>query len=806
MLLKLSRWPRRAALWLGMLAFAVACTAGTLGTMHTAQSDQPDATASVVSPEVVVINLRQGEVIHARQEPYRSEPGDRLETSGNDTWLFRQGKALGTLVGANQDILYGFDRYSEAPFDADRASRPRYYRIRSETDPSYRQPQAPVEVYRKSKPVDVADTGRGDRHWAMEHRFYLRLPAPLTPGETYQIELTGQELPPVPLVYRPDRQFSEAVHVTAVGFRPDDSVKVGFLSTWMGTGGGLTYSEGLSFKVIDEATETVVLSGQAIRRHRSGAIEDGRDRTYTLADVDQLDFSDLDQPGRYHLCVDTVGCSRSFVVAEDAWQQAFYLAARGFFHQRSGIALGPPYSDEVRPRPFHPDDGVTIYQSTAGLMDTGNGLNAQGTDTGNFANLVQGKTDAVVAGAWGGYFDAGDWDRRIQHLDVARWLLELLELFPQSMENLALNIPESADDLPDLLNEALWGIDLFRRLQTPEGGIRGGIESADHPRRGETSWQESLPIMAYAPDPWSSYVYAGVTARVAGLIDAYAPDQTPRYRDSALKAMAWAETRHQEGIEAQEWPQNRIEADRALAALEIYHLTGDRVWHDRFLAARSAIPVEARDSWRIAGPQREIAFLYSRLPANQVDADLQVDLRATIAAEADAAVQTGQTTAFGWTKTDPFTPVGWGDGLGAPKARPLLRAHALTGSDRYLSAALLACQFSAGANPDNMTYTTGLGDRFPQNPLIIDQHITGKYRPGITLYGPIDPEDYASEWMFDVLDSVTVPAARQWPAVETYFDIYIVPAINEFTIMQSMADAAYAWGYLAGREPLANGN
>ncbi len=799
MLLKLYRWPRRTALWFGILAFAMACTAGTLGRLPTAQSEQPDMSVGVISPEIVMVSMRQGDVTHARQVPYQPEPQDRLETSGSDTWLMRQGQALGTLVGPNQDILYGFDRYTETSFNADRASQPRSYRIQSQNDPGYRQPATPNEVYRKSKPVDLARTGRdGDLRWAMEHRFYLRLPTPLTPGKTYKIELIGQGRPSLNLTYQPDRQLSEAVHISAVGFRPDDPVKVGFLSSWMGTGGGLSYPEGLSFQVIDEANQQTVFTGEARRRHRSGDIEDARDRTYTLADVDQLDFSDLNQPGRYRLCVDTVGCSNSFAIADDAWQQAFHLAARGFYHQRSGIALGPPYTDIVRPRPFHPDDGVIVYQSTTGLMDTGNGLNAQGTDDGNFGNLVEGRTNTTVANAWGGYFDAGDWDRRVQHLDVARWLLELLELFPEPME-LALNIPESSNNLPDLLDEVLWGVDFFRRLQTPEGGVRGGIESAEHPRRGETSWQESQPIMAYAPDPWSSYIYAGVAARTAGLIATYAPDQAQGYRDSALAAMDWAEARHRDGIEALDWVQHRIEADRALAALEIYRLTGDRAWHDRFVAAQSAIPAEAREDYRIAGPQREIAFLYSRMPADQVDADRQADLRAALLAEADAAVKTGQTTAFGWTKLIPSTPVGWGDGLGAPKARTLLRAHALTGRDRYLKAALLACQFSAGANPDNMTYTTDLGPKSPQNPLIVDQRITGDLLPGITLYGPIDTGMYGDEWFFDVLESVAVPPARQWPSIETYFDIYFVPNINEFTVMQSMADAAYAWGYLTGR-------
>jgi endoglucanase len=36
-----------------------------------------------------------------------------------------------------------------------------------------------------------------------------------------------------------------------------------------------------------------------------------------------------------------------------------------------------------------------------------------------------------VPNAWGGYFDAGDWNRRIQHLDATNLLFELAEMFPQ---------------------------------------------------------------------------------------------------------------------------------------------------------------------------------------------------------------------------------------------------------------------------------------------------------------------------------------------------------------------------------------
>ncbi|MGF1602059.1 MAG: hypothetical protein ACFCU8_08555 [Thermosynechococcaceae cyanobacterium] len=142
----------------------------------------------------------------------------------------------------------------------------------------------------------------------------------------------------------------------------------------------------------------------------------------------------------------------------------------------------------------------------------------------------------LLENAWGGYKDAGDWDCRIQHLGGTRQHLELLEVFPDYFENIDLNIPETTDSfatveslnaanpdngIPDILDESLWSLDFFRRLQNADGGVRGGIESAGSPKPGEASWQESLNVFAYAADPWSSYIYAGVAARAARVLKNY---------------------------------------------------------------------------------------------------------------------------------------------------------------------------------------------------------------------------------------------------------------------------------------------
>jgi endoglucanase len=113
-------------------------------------------------------------------------------------------------------------------------------------------------------------------------------------------------------------------------------------------------------------------------------------------------------------------------------------------------------------------------------------------------------------------------------------------------------------------------LDFYRRLQTADGGIRGGIESANAPRAGETSWQESLNVYAYAPDPWSSYIYAGVAARAARVLKDYNVRLATVYEKSAIRAMNWAEA---EVPTDPKYDNIDIRDERNLAALELYLLT-----------------------------------------------------------------------------------------------------------------------------------------------------------------------------------------------------------------------------------------
>ncbi len=766
-----------------------------------AETGEPTVTQVYpVRSDVLAVEIETGKVIYGQQVPYKPAPGDQIQEpdeQGDRVVLKRGRERLGHLIGPNRDILYTFDQFKGSDLEPQWADRPDSYRLTSATDTEFQAARRPAKVFRKSKPTDLGTTAQGKR-WAMRHTVYLKLPQPLQVGETYTLSFREQPWEPVTLTYEPQQQRSEAVHVSQIGFRPTDPVKVGFLSTWMGSGEGLDYEEGMPFWLIDDRRDKVVYEGETRLSVAAETLEDPY-RNYNQTDVYALDFHDFQGRGTYRLCVATVGCSFSFPIQDAVWQNPFETSVRGLYHQRSGTRIGPPYTDYERPRAFHPRDGLKVYQSQAQLMTTNMGLGGQDV----FEALVAGASQQALPDAWGGYFDAGDWDRRIQHLGVSRSLLELAELFPAHMAAASLNIPESNNRLPDVVDEALWPIDLFRRLQKPGGGIPGGIESAAHPKFGEASWQESLQVMAYAPDIWSTYQYVATAAQAAYVLQDHDSRKASTYKESALQAMFYAE-RQLPDTPAAGWP-FQVRDARNLAALWLWRLTDRDRWHQIFLETTAFTEESQRLARWEKFEQADAAFLYARLDQEGVDSDVQANARQALLHQADRIAELTTQSGFQWAKEDRLAPIGWGISLGSPgESITLLRAHYLSRDDQYLEAALRATQFPLGANPDNLVYTTGLGERSPQNPLIADQRILGVAPPpGITLYGPIDLSRprYSNYWFTKrVLKDHMFPEPNAWPTAEAYVDVHLNVAMTEFTVFQSIGPSAYVWGYLAAQD------
>ncbi|MGF1512996.1 MAG: glycoside hydrolase family 9 protein [Elainellaceae cyanobacterium] len=738
--------------------------------------------AYTVSANILALRIETGEVIRGQQTLYNPQPNDSINGSNI---LKRNGKSVGQLTG-DRTMLRTFDQMVGPELDTNWADQAGSYRIRSGDGSNL----TPTRVFRKSKPGDMAQTGPWDFEWPLEHTVFLEMPKPLEDGQTYQVDFSGDAVGDTTFTYDPASDRSEAVHVSHLGFDPDDPAKVAFLSTWMGTQGkGLDYEAGQKFWLVDEASGEKVYEGTVELSKDKDIAEDNRGRNYNGTDVYMMDFSEFDTEGTYRVVVDDVGSSFPIQIGEQTWADGFYVSARGMYHQRSGMALEAPYTDYERPRPFHPEDGVKVYQSTATLMDTNMGLNRE-VDV--FDALVEGKTDQLVPEAWGGWFDAGDWDRRIQHLEVTRSMMELAELFPSHFDGVDLDIPESSNALPDVVDEALWGLDFFKRLQLPDGGIRGGVESAGHPEKFEASWQESQDVFVYAPDMWSSYKYAAAAAQAARVLEPVDAKRARGYEESAIKAMEWAEQEFAQGN-----PYEEIDDERNLAAAELYRTTGGDRWHQLFRDTTVFDDAKADVYQWKSHNQREAAFVYAQTEQAGVDATIKTNASNALQRDADLQIEAIDNTGFKWNK-DPYAPLGWGTSFGAPQTSGLFRAHTLTGDEKYLKSGILATQFALGANPDNVSYTTGLGYRTPDSPFVADSIATGSAPPpGITLYGPLDLKSQPNYWAVDLFDQDTSPDPRQWPTAEGHFDVFWFIAHSEFTVMQSIGPTAYSLGYLA---------
>jgi endoglucanase len=755
----------------------------------------------LVAPDIIGITLSARHVEYGRQIPYVKQPGDVVSDSDLHRFVRREGKVIGNLVGKNGDLLCTMDEVVGKKLDTTWADDPSSYRIKSRTDSHYRTPVIPAWVHRKSKPADLGMVGPYQFESPMRDVVYLKLPAPVQTGMDYSVIFSDSSFPTQKFTFDPASLRSEAVHVSQIGFRPDEPAKLAFLSCWLGNGGGLHYEPGLPFEIVEASTGRTLFKGvTALSKAAGDKTEDAYNKNYNGTDVFQMDFTGLNRPGKYRVSVKGIGCSYPVEIADDVWQRAFVVAARGFYHQRSGVTLGEPYTTYKRQRPFHPDDGLKVYASKAPLMDTGNGLNQKDS---NFGNLVKGKTSDLVTNAWGGYMDAGDWDRRAQHLKASLLLIELAELFPDYFASLSLNLPESGSGLPDIVNEALWGIDFFRRLQLPEGGVRGGIESSEHPRRGEASFQESLTVMTYAPDVLASYMYAGAASRAARWLAARFPERAAVYRESALRAMDWAERdREREEREYLMAKHLGIRDVRNFAAAELFWLTGESKWNSLFLETtpfkNSAGAVEyAWDSL----DQADCAWVYARADRPGVDEKVKRNCRDVVLRDADLRVASTEKTGFRWAK-HPYTPLLYG-GLSSPEnAVCVARAHVLSGAPKYLRALVLAAQTGAGANPVNMCYTTGLGQNSPQHPLQLDHRITHQPPPpGLTVGGPMDNmiKELQDPFIGKFAGGVFCPPYKQWPALEAFWDVFWDPMVCEYTIQKPLAGQAYVWGYLAAR-------
>jgi endoglucanase len=708
------------------------------------------------------------------------------------------------LVSVKRESLGGNGRDGRvvtAPLDLSRAARPESYRVTAaKGDPEYAGAgRAPERVGRKSKGHDFTNdaSAPGGVAWATAHDVYLVLPRPLRPGASYTVTVgdlsSGKRS--LPLAFDPAKSRSEAVHVNAVGYAPAAPQKFAYVSQWMGDLGPLDLAAvaGRPFRVLDAKTGRVALAGKVALRKRAaepdgGQAEDGPNANFNGADLYECDFSALRAPGTYVVSVDGVGCSYPFPVGADVYRTAYRTVARALYHQRCGVALDAKHTQWTRDACHVPDAAHPLNQTDHRHLDGGFGDGPKGATFG-----LTGETRAVQ----GGWHDAGDWDRESWHLEAADTLLLAYELNPRHFADGELNVPESGNGVPDLVDEARWCIDYYRRLQRPDGGVSVGMFEESFPRMGWRSDTDPMKRYLYAEDPAQSYRYAAAACRLAWCLTlAGKPDLAPAYVESAERAWAWAGKNLKDGDEP------KLRDDRFHAAAALYRATGKAAYHDAFKAdcqiATEETPLSA---WQ-KPDQRWGAWTYVLTDRPDVDRALKDRLtRAAVryarTVYAETAAKRGTRMGYDW-----YVPRFWGAAT-IPHTLALAVARRLEpGDPELLAAQYTTCDAVLGANALNTTWATGLGARSPRSVMHWDSYYRPEPVPGIVPFGPTRyaGPNAPGPWDPAFAQKTAYPDAKLWPPDELWFETRLCPSTSEFTV-GSLAEAAAAFGALCADAP-----
>lgn len=730
--------------------------------------------AAPLTDRIVLLHFKDGYVVHHKREQARSD-----------------------------------ERVVAVPLDTAKARSPGAYKITSADDPAYKKAKSPVAVGRKSKGTDfawftdrwVGDHFENDRpDHTKEHWLYLNLPSPMVSGRTYKVS-TGDLAANGKgwtILFDERKARSGAVHVNLIGYVPT-APKFAYLYAWAGDQGGIDLARyaGKPFQVVDPATGKVAFKGTVAFRKsatnpETGQAGDTPNANFLGADVYECDFSGLKRSGSYTVIVPGLGCSFPFRVDADVYREPFVTMARGLYHNRSGIVLKKPFTTFERPAPHNPKltpgfRGKLQY-STMRYLDYGS---ESGTKEG-ILPTIKGPLDA-----WGWYQDAGDWDSYETHLRVAQELMLAYELNPKAFADGELNLPESGNGVPDILDEAAWLPRFCHRLRKEllkEKYGTGGIglrvagdafgEDTKPGGVGQGSWEDvDRTWVVSGEDPVSTFRYAGAAAQFALCLKAAGkadPEKTD-WAKEARESYAWAL--------ANTKPNDPVKPNRLYAAAALFRLTGEKAYEAQFRADFDP----NGDVWfeNLYGPA---AYALGK----GQDPALLAQVRAAILRTADASHDSAAKRALRWGGNFYF-PMLVGQQT-TPWVMEEAVAWKLTGDAKYRADLMTSCDYFLGTNALNQTWATGLGPRHPNFPFHMDAWYNGKPgpHPGIVPYGPWRKErdQGVGPWDHDWPNKTVYPPIDAWPGNERYFDNRCSPLTGEFTIHQNTAPAAAIFAVL----------
>lgn len=415
--------------------------------------------------------------------------------------------------------------------------------------------------------------------------------------------------------------------------------------------------------------------------------------------VQQADFSALKENGSFYLGIPGIGRSWHFSIGADVFRRAYHLAMRSYYGQRCGTAV---------------DLGSEFPNYRHGACHLVGGYDASSGKSGDHVSTH-------------GWHDAGDYGRYVVNSGISTGtLLWVWELYGDSAGKMSLNLPESGNHTPDLLNEVRWNIEWMLTMQDSDGGVWHKQTSAHFcgfimPEQDKLT---SLVVGTGAAPYKSSCAtadFAAVTAIAARDYKTFDKAFAERCLRASLNAWAWVSKnpnvtfQNPAGISTGDYGDPHCGDEMLWAAAELARTANSKECMQYFFQHYGEYldtirPVEPQ-SWAMVAP----LALFSYVLGRGGNADVANTIRQRTIAAADQIVQRTNGHAYRISLT-PKDYVWGSNGVAMNYSMDLLIADRLQPNPQYVNAAMENLHYILGRNTFSLSWVTQLGENAFQHP------------------------------------------------------------------------------------------
>ena len=392
----------------------------------------------------------------------------------------------------------------------------------------------------------------------------------------------------------------------------------------------------------------------------------------------------------------------------------------------------------------------------------------------------------------GGWHDAGDYGRYTTAAACALGhILYAYRFFPDAFTE-SLNIPESGNGIPDILNECRYELDWMLQMQAEDGSVYHKHTTKNH--AGFVMPCDDTNQMLLLPP--SSMAVADFVATMALASRIYRPfdaEFADRALTAAKKSQAWLVAHpeflfeHIKECGTGGYGDRSDIDERMWAAMELYRTTGEEHYLELARSFFEKHPNPIQYGWADISGFAGWALLEDELTLDasfvqsgtltSAEQDFRVAYKALLQKEADHLLEVMTSSGYGVALEE--KEYCWGSNLGVLNRGMLFgTTYRLNPKPEYFTAVVRQMDYLLGINATDYSYVTGVGAHAfcnPHNRITVAAHL----EEGETIPGYVSGGANGTRWV-DPLAKELIPEGT--PPMKCFVDRWECYSLNEITI------------------------